>query len=904
VNYSHILKKRAILYGAPIMQAGVSSLNEMQSETDMDASRPSASRVSVVLFKKCMSSLVVLSYLSLTVGQAYAMDGKVTPFDGPEGIALSSCTTPQKFNPNKVVPIELDSPTSVARLHDHEMENGSGNKSSSANSFANDTQQERKVSDPSSLRDAENTHEISDADPLAAVGMIFKLDENQKVKMTRCEEIFQGLTDIYKTTYLAGSFAVDSVINAPVNSANAVTWVDGCIKKLRASEVEMPGEEAYSKPPIDFYRDNDYYGAHKDSYMQSLLTTIVFGSVIYSINAKAKFAGYTIFDALAKKAEMYELLYYEHADNPYYYQDQFMSGMFIYSWIALPFFLLFQSSELSKILWPTREEARLKEHHGFYTEHTLNFLSAAFAVMAGYFAYSAYYTSASGLLGTPHTTEKDLTTYPAFLGYSTALTIYTIARRGSDEAYRYLSRHQYGDKGARERGMNEEAIDFYKESMNKKFNTVKVSPEQQPSSDAKLKIADGVDLEAPKRSIQKKEKRKTVFGSSDAIEELETRLASLTGTELLTEVLDHWFNHKPVVERHKSHDLAAIKKLQEQSEASLCTQFMQGAYNSSAWVVKNSWWIVPVIVCSALVYPSYASCVELVQWSIKDDPQAVSDYVLGQQAALKYEIISGHEDEILADPVKWQTDCFDSMKISANVTDDENFYAYYYEANNNQTADYFLHFTTPDCLGIEPEDEWIAAPKDLNINYDNAVIWFNAWKNGYAAVASANAATTFSTTTNILANIAGGIYAPSIYGLSVLGASFILYQGRETLMNPELTVCGKVLNILGNALVSTPAFTQGVIESASQGIEGYLALDGEFSDWAVYSCTGLITAVSALILTPDFYKVQEKIVNKLEELVYGRSAQKELSRKFNELKELNGNAKTDILKVFYKNYER
>jgi hypothetical protein len=181
-------------------------------------------------------------------------------------------------------------------------------------------------------------------------------------------------------------------------------------------------------------------------------------------------------------------------------------------------------------------------------------------------------------------------------------------------------------------------------------------------------------------------------------------------------------------------------------------------------------------------------------------------------------------------------------------------------------------------------------------------MWYNIWKNGYASYTNTNP--TFSTITNTLAYIAAGIYTPTVYGLSVIGTSFVLYHGAETFMNPELTVCGKGLSILGSALLSSPAFTQGIIESASQGIEGYLALDGEFSDWAVYACTGLITAVSALILTPDFYKVQEKVVNKLSKLFYGRSALKELSIKFEELKELNDSAKADILKTFYQSYEK
>jgi hypothetical protein len=354
--------KTSSTHGALMNQTRAES-SMMLNEVDGEPSRPTVAQSIITFLKKSVSSVVILSYLSLTVGQAYAMDNKVAPFDGREGIELgTSYGTPQKLKTNTVVPMMKGSPNSVTGVLD--MEEGKGSPSS-IKSVSNGSHQD----DSSLSRDVEvalaaNKDDVAILDPLAAVGKTFEIDD-------------AGLqpSDLFKTGYLAVSFAVDSVINAPVNMANAVTWVNGRVKKLRGSEIEMPGEEAYSKLPRDFYRDDDYYGAQKDTYMQSLLTTALFASVVYSINAKAKFAGYTIFDAMAKKAEMYETLYYEHADDPYYYQDQFMDGMFIYSWIALPFFLLFESSELSKILWPTREEAQLKERHGFYTEHALNFLS-------------------------------------------------------------------------------------------------------------------------------------------------------------------------------------------------------------------------------------------------------------------------------------------------------------------------------------------------------------------------------------------------------------------------------------------------------------------------------------------------------------------------------------------------
>ena len=99
---------------------------------DDEPSRPTS--VAASLLKKSVSSLVVFSYLIISLSQSYAMDSnKVAPF-GEEGSALKgSYSLPVKFSKNTVVPEELDSPTSVIGLLDQQclddIENSLGVKS-------------------------------------------------------------------------------------------------------------------------------------------------------------------------------------------------------------------------------------------------------------------------------------------------------------------------------------------------------------------------------------------------------------------------------------------------------------------------------------------------------------------------------------------------------------------------------------------------------------------------------------------------------------------------------------------------------------------------------------------------------------------------------------------------------
>lgn len=123
--------KSLSINGALINQIGAESF-VMVTEVDGESVQPTVSQHIIAFIKKSVSSLVMISYLSLTVGQSYAMDGKkVAHFDESEGIEFkASYSTPAKFSKNTVVPVEIGTPTSVTRLLDQQcledLENGLG----------------------------------------------------------------------------------------------------------------------------------------------------------------------------------------------------------------------------------------------------------------------------------------------------------------------------------------------------------------------------------------------------------------------------------------------------------------------------------------------------------------------------------------------------------------------------------------------------------------------------------------------------------------------------------------------------------------------------------------------------------------------------------------------------------
>ncbi len=70
-----------------MVQMDEGSKNKVLDDAEVEPSRSMS--VAASLFKKSVSSLVVFSYLSLSLSQSFAMErNKVVPFDGNEGIEL------------------------------------------------------------------------------------------------------------------------------------------------------------------------------------------------------------------------------------------------------------------------------------------------------------------------------------------------------------------------------------------------------------------------------------------------------------------------------------------------------------------------------------------------------------------------------------------------------------------------------------------------------------------------------------------------------------------------------------------------------------------------------------------------------------------------------------------------
>jgi hypothetical protein len=316
---------------------------------------------------------------------------KVAPFDGHEGLG-ASYSTPKKSNPNSVVPYdEKGSPTSVAG--DVDLDNADSSPSS------REAKSKRELLASGQVDTAQ-----LDLDAVyACIENLFSRDEDSSFS-----------EDAKRTAYLAYSYTKDLIADAPYSAANAVIWGTAAVKKSVCG-YEMPGEGAYFKPTTDYQADQAYYGGKKDSYAKSLAAILLAGTLAYSLKAEGKVFGYTVFAALAKEAYFYEKFYYEHPDDPYYIQNQFMTAITAYAAVMLPFYLLYQTSEFVKNMYPTKQEKQIKEHYGVYLERLMGAYIIGSALSAGFFIAADYFVAAYGLKGTQQTTREDLTTAPTFL---------------------------------------------------------------------------------------------------------------------------------------------------------------------------------------------------------------------------------------------------------------------------------------------------------------------------------------------------------------------------------------------------------------------------------------------------------------------------------------------------------
>lgn len=849
-------------------------------------------------FRKSVSSIVMMSYFSLTTIQTMAMD-KVHPdsFVGTHKISvIADCDSYENQDNN----------TSVVELVEVNQGGVGARKSSGESQIGSN-----ELSNVSATRRAERVVVISDETDeslsykLEAFRVAFKEEE---APQTWKGKIYQLGNDIWKTCYLAGTFSVDSIMNGPANIANAGIWMEASARRLVDSDSEMPEEDGYYKRPMNFYRDDEYYGGQKDKYMQCLISTALFGTIIYhSTMAESNVAVYTGFDVLANIPYFYEQFFYNHGDDRYYYLDRVKLASLVFTWTTLPFFTRYQCNAFGKNIWATKEEARLYENFGFYSEALLNTFVTCSAVAAGLFLAWDYYVAVSRLKGTEQVSDDDFDLYPAFLAASFAITMFNIKMRTTKDQYRDFSRWSYGDKAGFERGIVSDAIEFYDDSVKEKFKEKprdsKVQPEEILNNVESAPISE--DIEAQINSAESN-KVKTVLGSVSSALELEEGLSKFSGTELFQEVLNHWSNHKPKIER-KEHDLEAIQKLREEHDAPLSTKFFRGTQKATKWALNNSYWIIPMLICLPVAYVSYGSFVSNAQLALPQDPDSIykMDETLSYKAQLS--ILKKYEGRILADPVKWQTRCLKHMNVLQTVTDDENFYAYYYAEANNQTADYILHFTTPYCLGIQPGGVWIFGPGPLSLNYDNAVSLFSGWKGILTAYSEVDISPpTLTKATKNTAHVGGGFYTAGVYALSVLSLGPIF----NSLADSKVSLVNKMIGIF----LSIPAFVQGMYKAAPQGIEAFMDLNSNFQNdfgsdgsttmGVTLSWAALVAGVTALTLIPDFYTVQSENLEWVKEKIYGRNSLNHLNKGFDIMKRLVDTSKASVLKDFYRKYAK
>lgn len=810
-----------------------------------------------------MSSAVILSYLSLSVGQSYAMDSnKVAPFDGHEGLG-ASYSTHKKSDPNSVVPCdEKGSPTSIAGAVD--LDNADSSHSSREAKSTRELLASGQVGDTAQL----NLDAV-----YACIENLFSRDEDSSFS-----------EDAKRTAYFAYSYTKDSFADAPYAAANGAIWGTAAVKKSLCG-YEMPGEDAYFKPTTDYQADQAYYGEKKDSYAKALAAILLAGTLAYSLKAEGKVFGYTVFAALAKEAYFYEKFYYENPDDSYYIQNKFMTGITAYAAIMLPFYLLYQTSEFVKNMYPSKQEKQIKEHYGVYLERLMGAYIIGSALSAGFFIAADYFVAAYGLKGTPQTTREDLTTAPAFLGVAFALTMYNIQKKAVNDSLRDWHRWYCGDAAEVERAKILSVVDRYQEKVNA--------------------LPKKIDIKTTQVAVEDIESQNSPVQTVDA---LEHELSGLDGKSILTKIVDG----KLVKERRKAVvDMDAVQSIRAKLEAkereSTATKILNGMCNAGLLVKKNWPLALAAIFAAPVAYLSYESFVESTQLVIAHDFEAISDMVLQEQNKLKYEIIQKYKGYNERHPYEWLEQCLspNNIRIISNETytfDDD----YYLNTTQHGDTSYILSFTSKKCKGIFPIDIWQAGPRDMVIDEYNAIgenSWFLFWVNGYAYDAGIPIAANDYETAEIpeikvspvgknAAQIGAGFYASGIYGLSTLGMAAVFDQIRTIDWD------------YGNAALFPLAFMQGFTKASPLIVETYLALgdmENESLKWTILSMTGFATA---LTFVPDFRNVLKKMGGNALGMFFGRNVREDISEKLDAAKDIIRSMKPDYVSALYKHYAK
>lgn len=815
--------------------------------------------------RRTTSLLVVISYLTMTMGQSFAMN-QGTNHDDSEMFV-----TPKKQSLAAVVPYtpadqtnDPDSPLSVVQPFDIE----GGNHFPISNE-TKDGDNNKEINPPSSTDKNENRSSELSPDLTAFSTVIEEIFEKDDTTFR---------VDAERTLYFTYSYTKDSIVDAPYTVANAAIWTAARAKKMVVGS-EMPDESAYFKPTVDYNADQAYYGGKKDSYAKALAGILLAGALSYSLKAEGKVFSYTGFDALAQDPYFYEKFYYEHPDDPYYIQNKFMTAIMAYTATLLPFYLLYQTTEFVKNLHQTQAQKQITENYGVYLEKMMGGFIVLSAMAAGFFITADYFVSAYKLKGTPQTTPEDLRVLPIMLGLSFVLTMYNMKKKTMGDQFRDWYRWYYGDKADAEREILLGLVDRYQEKVRKMPKEKSIKPTQ---------IADE-DREAQKKPVQ-------------TIDDLAQELPYLSGMDIFTKIIDG----KLVKERRNAGvDTKQIEALQsiaakQQHELS----FMELLNGTRQLAIKNWPLIVGAIFSAPVAYFSYKSFIESTQFIIAHNVEALDEIGLQEQGKIKYQIIEKYKGYNEKHPYEWLEQCLDpkNIQIVSNetyvVSDD----AYYGTDFYNSTT-YLLTFTSRKCKGVAPSDSWQAFPQDMNISRmavgDGS--WFSVWENTYAykggvPIAANNyqiaemPITDISTVSKTVAKVGAGFYASGIYVLSTLGMTGMFSQ----LSTMEMTGL--------NMALFPSAFAQGLVKASPLIVETYMAMDSIENKFLFWTILTMISISTALTFVDDFIKVSKKIGKKVFSVCFDKNKHEDVSDQLITIKDMIRNMKSDLIKALYKKH--
>jgi hypothetical protein len=720
VNSYQTIKTSVTQNGALLIQTGAASSNDVMNASDDEPSRPTASQVLVTLLKKSVSSFVVFSYLSLTVGQSYAM----------EGVEMR---TPSK---GSVVPVlfDPDSPTSVtAFAHTGESHNDS-NEAVVRTLVSIDTPNNKVPSLPENSvtkKDDEKVRlglEAAESYYKKLVKIDKEDDENQaELRATKGWAPWFKKTGEHSLLYTKRTACVakDAVIWTGLTVADGAIWASARAKKMYFADAEMPDQNDYFNANARYYKDQDYLGGRKDDYMHDFLTVLLSGALSLSLVAEIKIGAFTIFDALATKAYFYELFYYDNANNPYYVENNFIAGMKVYATFFLSWFLLYKASTFIDSLRPSQEERVLKEHYNPVVEWTKTGTVFVSALSAGFFAYSQYYLNAYGLKTTTEVTPADLTYLPIFFGASSYTFAWVLKEKIVDDQTRNLMRVCYDDEAKFARERTNEALTSYIEDAVKKLPNKKeiklaqVSSEIDLEAQLSIRTAEDVEQELSTLTLTKflrkifiegefikvgdlKEERRhgllnnkgksrvvphgnavlPIMSESDAVEQGQAVQKESGDGTILANTNGEDTVHKEKDEAKEVKSAKALQKellaLQAQKDnQSICSQLLEIACQTAnsagkvlLWGIKNPKWLVAAGLSVPVLYLAGGAFEANAQVSFVTNLSDISSITLQKQYTLQFDILEEHTPAIEADPTAWLKQCLNpnDLDVISNKT--------------------------------------------------------------------------------------------------------------------------------------------------------------------------------------------------------------------------------------------